>query len=400
MVERVQHLNGGVLRWARERGNMSCEYAAGRLSIKDVEKISRWEEGKEGPTYNQLERIADLYGVPVAVFFFPAPPDVEDPKKSLRRLLVGDADAGVLSPGVMNVVHRAQAAQEALREMNDGKNPIESPLHKSFRFSGKAGIARDAAILRGPDFFNISVDAQARWGDFHSALSSWRAEIENRGVFVFQMPFSRRKESSECSGFCLYDEEFPVICLNSKEFKGRQSFTLMHELAHLLRGESALTLLSGGEDQSATARFRNAEVERFCDRFAGELLVPSDDFKARAGGRTVDFNFLREFSRRYWVSESMVSVKCVGMGMISHDERRKLIDERPVSPGRNNAGGGDYYANQIARWGRGFLTNAFARLHQNRVDRFDLCETLRVKLTNLDKLENVFFKTPAGGGQW
>ena len=399
MVERVQHLNGGVLRWARERGNMSCEYAASRLSIKDAEKISRWEEGKGGPTYNQLERIADLYEVPVAVFFFPSPPDVEDPKKSLRRLLAEDSDAGILSPGVLKAVRHTQGAQEALREMNDGVNPIANPLHKSFRLPDQLkGMAQATAILRGPRYFNVSVETQARWGDFYSALSAWRNAIEDQGIFVFQMSFADRKDApSECSGFCLYDKEFPVICLNSKEFPGRRSFTLMHELAHLLRRENALTLLASGRDESASERFQDKSAERFCDQFAGNILIPDEDLQKQAERVSAEGLF-RALSRRYWVSESMTAVKCVETGIISPAKYQQWKENRPLVSGANS-GGGNYYTNQIARWGQGFLANAFTRLRQNRVDRFDLCEMLSIKLTNLDKLEDAFFEASTRSGQ-
>ena len=400
MAEHMRHLNGGVLRWARQRREMSREYAAARLSIKNGDKIKQWEEQKAGPTYRQLEEIADLYGVPVAVFFFPSPPDVEDPKKSLRRLLA--EDAGVLSPGVLKAVHHAQAAQMALMEMNEGVNPISDPLHKVFRLSERAGGAADAAaVLRGPAHFNVSTETQLRWGGRHAALAEWRLMIEDRGIFVFQMPFADRKDApSECSGFCLYDEEFPVICLNSKEFAGRRSFTLMHELAHLLRGDNALTLLSGEADESAVARFRDSDAERFCDQFAGNMLIPDEDFKRQALVKNTGGEFFRALSRRYWVSESMAAMKCVKTGIISPAAYRKFMDERPNFPGRQKSGGGDYYSNQIARWGKGFLANAFACLHQNRVDRFDLCETLRVKLANLDKLEDAFFKASAKSESW
>lgn len=399
MAEQVQHLNGGVLRWARERRNMSRQYAAARLSIRNGDRIKDWEEGKAGPTYNQLEKVADLYEAPVAVFFFPSPPDVKEPGKSLRRLLAEDSDAGILSPGALKAVHHAQAAQEALREMNDGVNPNFAPLHKAFRLpERREGLANAAAVLRGPAYFNVSVETQAGWGSFHAALSAWRDAVEGHGIFVFQMPFAGRKDKpSECSGFCLYDEEFPVICLNSKEFPGRRSFTLMHELAHLLRGENALTLLAKERDESAGGMFRDADAERFCDQFAGKILIPDEDFQ----GRTVGIDAERGFgalSRRYWVSESMAAVKCLEAGVVSSGEYRKWRDARPVLSGKKS-GGGDYYANKIARWGKGFLANAFARLHQNRVDRFDLCEMLDTKLARLDKLEDALFGASARSGQ-
>jgi transcriptional regulator with XRE-family HTH domain len=60
-----------VIRWARERAGFSIEEM--RKTFKSIE---RWEAGSAFPSYTQLEGMADKFKVPIAVFFFPAPPNV------------------------------------------------------------------------------------------------------------------------------------------------------------------------------------------------------------------------------------------------------------------------------------------------------------------------------------
>lgn len=62
-------INPGVLSWARERAGYSLDEAAGSFK-----RIASWEAGEGGPTYPQLEQLAEKFGLPIAVFFFPAPP--------------------------------------------------------------------------------------------------------------------------------------------------------------------------------------------------------------------------------------------------------------------------------------------------------------------------------------
>ena len=62
-----------LITWARARAGVSLEDAT-----KTFKRIQQWEDGESFPTYPQLEQLADAFKVPVAVFFFPAPPTVPD----------------------------------------------------------------------------------------------------------------------------------------------------------------------------------------------------------------------------------------------------------------------------------------------------------------------------------
>ncbi len=70
-----------VIRWARERAGFSIEEM--RKTFKSIE---RWEAGSAFPSYTQLEGMADKFKVPIAVFFFPAPPNVPPISETFRTL--------------------------------------------------------------------------------------------------------------------------------------------------------------------------------------------------------------------------------------------------------------------------------------------------------------------------
>ena len=75
-------------------------------------------------------------------------------------------------------------------------------------------------------------------------MKGWRTAIEDAGVYVFKNTFKQEN----VSGFCLYDAEFPLIYVNNSTAKTRQSFTILHELGHLLfervASRSAMTTTS------------------------------------------------------------------------------------------------------------------------------------------------------------
>ncbi len=79
-------VNPDVLRWARETAGWSLEDVALKMQ-KDIDTVSAWERGEAAPTYIQLEKLAyQIFNRPLALFFFPAPPEEKTPKRSFRTL--------------------------------------------------------------------------------------------------------------------------------------------------------------------------------------------------------------------------------------------------------------------------------------------------------------------------
>ena len=83
--EQIQ-VTPAVLRWAREQAGFSVDDL-----LPKFKKLDQWEadDPESFPTYPQLEQLADKFKVPVAVFFFPEPPDLrwrhgEGPAQVLR----------------------------------------------------------------------------------------------------------------------------------------------------------------------------------------------------------------------------------------------------------------------------------------------------------------------------
>ena len=73
MAEYIQGINPTIIKWARERSGYTLREVAKSLN-RAVATISNWESGAAAPTYVQLEKLADKYKRPVALFFFPEPP--------------------------------------------------------------------------------------------------------------------------------------------------------------------------------------------------------------------------------------------------------------------------------------------------------------------------------------
>ena len=75
-------------------------------------------------------------------------------------------------------------------------------------------------------------------------------------------------------GFAIAMPELPVLVVNGKDYsQGGKAFTLIHELSHVLLGESAISNGAGDDPELKPADRR---VERFCDAVAAATLMPKE----------------------------------------------------------------------------------------------------------------------------
>lgn len=384
MIQMVQQLpiNLRTLKWARESANISVEEVAFRME-KGTVIVEDWEKGAKSPTYIQLEKLAyEIYKRPIAIFFFPDPPEEVDPKGSFRTLPASELDD--LPSTFLKLFRDAQAMQINLEELNDGTNPEQNKIFRDLSFSARdnAGIA--AAAVR--EYLGITLKTQLQWKDVRTALEEWRRAIESKGIYVFKDAF----HLDEISGFCIYDREFPVIYLNNSMPLTRQVFTLFHELVHLL-------LKTGGIDKRNDAFLRklrgdNKKAEVLCNKFAGAFLVPDSDFQTILHGVKPDEEGIRQLAYRYKVSREVILRKYLDRKLIDrayYEQKRKQWTEEAQKI-RKQGKGGDYYRNVVAYRGETYLELAFNKYYQGRFDTSQLAEYLGVKVTYVPGVESEY----------
>src|SRR5262245_32112049 len=214
MAEPVRAVNHKMLRWARERSGQTVTTVATALK-KDPQVIEAWEAGQDAPSYQQLEILAyKIYKRPVALFFFPEPPQEIDPEHSFRTLPAFEIED--LSADTRFKVRQARALQLSLADLLGGVNPAPHRIHVDLRVDSDASPTAIAARAR--EYLGIDLDAQRKWKTTTEALKVWRGAVEERGVYVFKNTFKQK----DVSGLCLYDPEFPLIYVNNSTAMTRQ----------------------------------------------------------------------------------------------------------------------------------------------------------------------------------
>lgn len=365
-----------VLRWARRTAGMSPGYVEDKLKQKrmSAEAIENWESGRGAPTYAQLEKLAKLYRRPVAIFFFPAPPSEPDPKEQFRSLPAVYAEH--LPPRLRFLVRDGLSMQINLRELFDGVNPAESKIVKDMKDEGNISAVRLAERVRA--YMGVSLSEQFSWTDHDTALKAWRDVLEERGLWIFKDAF----RENDYSGFCLHDDQFPVIYVNNSMPKTRQIFTLFHELAHLLRGKGGVDVLRPMPELEGS----HEEEEQFCNAFAGATLVPDQ----RLDMSHTDDQHMQSLANQYKVSREVILRRFYNKRRVSREQYEERVqrwrDEQ--SPDTTPSSGGDYYATRRAYLGDRYLEIAFRRYHQQRITEEELADYLGVSTAkSLDTLE-------------
>lgn len=380
-------VNPEVLKWARETAGLTIDDVVLKIKRKTVtyQNVVSWELGYETPSYAQLERLAyEIYKRPLAIFFFPSPPEEVTPDQSFRTLPAYEIEH--IPAKIRLMLRRAQAYQFNLNEMYDGVNASDKKIANDISFHVNDSIISIGEKVR--KYLSVTVEAQKSFGNSENAFKEWRRILENLGLFIFKDAF----QSEGFSGFCLYDEKFPVIYINNSKPFSRQIFTLFHELAHIL-------FKTGGVDTNIESYINylhgdSKKIEIICNSFAGEFLVPSADFDKKTSRMVIDDQNISLLANTYYVSREVILRKFFDQGKVNqkfYDEKVSLwkVLQNSVS----SSSGGNYYFTKGSYLGNKYIEKAFSQYYKERINTERLADYLGVKVKNIPGIESLLYKT-------
>ncbi|MBS0236131.1 MAG: XRE family transcriptional regulator [Proteobacteria bacterium] len=385
MEKQLMPINPEVLRWARESIGYSLEEVSRKQGLK---KFGEWERGEVYPTYAQLEKISVALRRPIAVFFFPAPPKEATVEKALRS--ISPDDVHNLSPAVRLLFRKAQAFQVSLRELHAREEMLQTRRIAWLNRLQGADMARVAHMVR--EVLGVSLEAQHSWPTSEVALKEWRAALAQHGVYVFKEAF----RDDKISGFCIYDDLYPIIFINNSMESNRQIFTIFHELAHLLFKDSYLDIF----DQ----RFwdidyeQSSHTEAKCNEFAGEFLVPKQAFSQTINAGEIDDATLVKLSLQYKVSKEVILRRFLTWKLIDRVfYTKKLSEWRDVCASKqykerktSNKAKGNYYNSKMSYLGDAYLALVLREYHQGKIDLEEASAHLDIKSKAFAVVEEKF----------
>ena len=382
MAETLSGVNGEIIRWARERYNMSPDEAARAIGV-DLSRYMNWEAGTEHPTYAKLKKISDVFHRPSAVFFFPEPPQLPSIKGDLRTL--PDEIVNSFSKNVIIQFEKAKVYQLSLEELYGRKESIIAQ-----RSSFPKDIEQLCSFIRTQLEFPISAQKARR--STKVVFEIFREKFYDLGIYVFKDAF----RDDRISGICLNDDHFPVIIINNSMSFARQNFTLFHELYHLISDTSGAEIIR--DDYYIALNDTQTEIEKACDSFANAFLVPMDDFKQQLKKKPLNEDRIEELSTLYSVSKEAIMYKLYMMGKMTPAEYNDLKEFFYGDAIRNGAkrkgqsGGGNHYYTQLTYLGQRYAGDVFKQYFSGKIDSVRASEMLQSKVDHLPNLETVYFR--------
>lgn len=302
-------LQPSVLRWARERVNLSPEALAEKLNVKP-DRITQWEQSGK-ISIAQADRLAARTYTPLGYLYLEEPPDDSLPIHDFRTR-TGDPPRRP-SPNLLDTIYQMQRRQAWMRD--DLIENEEDPLPFVGAYSHYDDYTAVAAAMRDALGLNTGwAEEQKSW---RQALSFLRNRVDQAGILVVFNGVvgnsNRRKlDPKEFLGFALVDEYAPLVFVNSAYYIAAQTFTLAHELAHLFVGETGLSAF----DKLMPA---NNATEQFCNRTAAEFLVPEEELRAYWPTVRNQKNPYQKIALRFKVSAVVAARRLLDLELIERD---------------------------------------------------------------------------------
>lgn len=379
-MERIQSINLERIDWCCADQGITRDALAREMGITPA-NFAKVMNGELGLTFNQLRKLAVFFGRGTLFFLEPGP--VNEAKVHSPQFRTLRNQKPELSHSLKLLIERVERHRLvflALREELDEADFV--------RFSP-------------PDLTGLSIPEAANrvrvWLDLkqRNDFNSYREAIESCGLLVFRSNGYNGKwqiaKDSPILGFSLYDSECPVIVVKKQDAETRQSFTLVHELGHLL-----LHRASSIDDERDL--YSEDGKEREANAFAGHLLVPDNFLLSICDEErpldVAEFDDWLAPQRRAWgVSGEVILRRLMDAGRLpqtTYASYREWSQQR-VLPQKD--GGSRLYRNREPRhiFGDGYVRTVLEAMNARRISLAKASSYLdNLKISDLHQLERFY----------
>ncbi len=388
-------VNHEILKWARETAGLSREEAVRKLSIRDargtkaVDRLADLESGAVEPTRPTLVKMARHYRRPLLTFYMSGPPRVGERGPDFRTLSESLSPAKyALVDALIRDMHARQSMVRASLEDEDEAERVQLVGSRSVSDGEQAVLAALRSTL------DVSIETFYTQPNPTDAFNLLRTEVEDGGVFVLLKgdlgSYHTAVDADMFRGFAIADEIAPFIVINDWDARPAWSFTLLHEMVHLIIGQSGMR---SDKDQNS--------VERFCDNVAGAFLLPKKtlerlDLRGVSQSNRLTERRVSEFAEKRNLSRSMVAYRAHRAGLIDRRVfnnlynlfRGQWAEERTRHRSRNlrQNSGPNYYVVRRHRVGSALLRLVGRMMDSGTLSTTKAAKVLGVKPTQVDRM--------------
>ncbi|MBC6414888.1 MAG: ImmA/IrrE family metallo-endopeptidase [Bdellovibrionales bacterium] len=294
-MNKIPQINTEILKKCREQ--MGVSYSEVKKKVPTIIEI---EKGKKSPTPPQLTKLEELYQVPRWVFIAKKLPlEYQYEKKpSFRKFKKSEAFNSFKIRRLLSKVEQYRNLFLELRQdLDEPIQPFKIPFTPSNSAEETAKQVRKWLNLKEPLDFD-----------------SYRKKIEEQNIFIFMTSKFQswaKADRESFRGMSIFHDRLPLIIINDSDYKKARSFTLFHELGHLLKKKMSINCES-----------INNKEEKWCDELAGCILIPSKSEFQNFSFKTL--SDLEKGAKKFKVSTYAFLVRLKHLKLISQSEYQKF----------------------------------------------------------------------------
>lgn len=297
MSHKIHEIFPKRLQQARIMRGMSLESLSKSLGQTVTRQaINKYERGKMMPDSRVLLALASSLGVKVDFFFRPFSVTVEQMEFRKKSKCSG---------------RKSDALSKRVQEELERYLEIEQISGVNDKFTIKR---RHVATIADAQAWAIDIRNHFRLGI--DGISNVTAVLEDNGVKIIEV-----KEESGFDGLSGYANGIiPIIVVNANFLPERKRFTLLHELGHLVMSFPDGTL--------------HKDIEKMCNAFANEMLLPFSILSANIGVKRHDISLeeLRDIQLQFGISIDAIMFSLHQHGVISDNRYKTYHVKKNRSP--------------------------------------------------------------------
>lgn len=281
--------------------------------------IAKWLATDDAavPTINQAKTLAKVLKVPFAGLYMSKEHINIKHLSNLRNLRTmpeGIAiDDSALNLAIVDLIRARDFLYSSEEELGLVNVPLSLPA--ILDMETPVEYAREIRA-----FFGLELDVQFRATSSRQFYLYVRQRIERKGIFIHCFT---GVEVEAVRGIAIFDEGNPIIGINDGDRYPAKTFSIIHELVHILKRQSTLC-----NDMYTSFTTQGEEV--FCNAVAGEVLVPADALTAYFNARTVtsiSLDGIKTIAERFSVSREVITRRLYDTGQLSKDAYDTFTNE-------------------------------------------------------------------------
>lgn len=376
-------INPNVVKGLRESLNIDLANASkhSKLSAKRISEIESNLPEISKPTLVELKALAKAYNKSLASLLLQEV-ITEKPIPKDRRTVKSE-EIGHFDIKTIQVIEKARALGESFIKL---KTELNIPIN---RFSFKATLSDDPKFIATQFRKDWELSELSKQKDAQEAFEMFVEIVEKLGAFVFQLPLNKDK----LRGFSITDEEIPIIVIKrGNEPVTAKIFTLFHEVGHLLLNESGMCDITFGDRQ---------QVEKWCNAFASEILVPSDELLSN----NIVMSYINR-KEKVWQKSDLIKIgKVFFVGplvilrkLYEHNlTTQKFYKEKlemwnkPTFVRPKEHKGRQIPKEIVSEKGKTFIGLAFSAFDQNRINLKELSDYLGAKFIYIQRIRQQLY---------